>query len=94
MLLHAGLPEGFWEEAIKTASYLRNRAVISTLPDMTPFEVLAGRRPYVAHLREFGAKTIVLDKAHKKKFSPKGEEHIMVGYLETAKAYRLLINKN
>lgn len=89
MLLHAGLPERFWAEAIKTASYLRNRAETSTLPNMTPFEVWAGRKPFVGHLRVFGAKTIALDKTCKRKFTPKGVEHIMVGYSETAKAYRL-----
>jgi len=39
--------------------------------------------------RKYGAKAIVLNKTHKTKFAPKGEEHILVGYSETAKAYRL-----
>lgn len=80
MLLHAGLDERFWAEAIKTASYLRNRAETTTLPGVTPFEAWAGRKPCVQHLRVFGAKAIVLDKSKKKKFSPKGVPHILVGY--------------
>ncbi|KAH8328793.1 hypothetical protein KR067_013300, partial [Drosophila pandora] len=40
-------------------------------------------------MRVFGAKTIVLNKMRKRKFSPKGEEHILVGYAELSKAYRL-----
>lgn len=89
MLLHAGLDERFWAEAIKTASYLRNRAETTTLPGVTPFEAWAGRKPCVQHLRVFGAKAIVLDKSKKKKFSPKGVPHILVGYSETVKGYRL-----
>jgi len=68
---------------------LRNRAETTTLPGLTPFEVWTGRKPYVGHLRVFGAKAIVLNMTHKTKFAPKGEEHILVGYSETAKAYRL-----
>jgi len=40
-------------------------------------------------LKVFGTKAVVLDKTRKGKFSQKGIEHILVGYSETAKAYRL-----
>lgn len=47
-------------------------------------------QPYVGYLKTIGAKTIVLDKTHKRgKFQPKGDEYILVGYSEESKAYRL-----
>jgi len=82
MLVCAGPDESFLAEAIKTPSYL-------TLPGLTPFEIWTGRKPYFGHLSVFGANAIVLNKTHKTKFAPKGEEHILVGYSETANAYRL-----
>lgn len=47
------------------------------------------RKLSIWHLTIFGAKTIVLNKICKRKLPPKGVKHIMVGYSETAKAYRL-----
>lgn len=86
MLIH--VDEMFWAEAINTAAYLRNRSETSTLPGVTPYEAWSGKKPSVSHLRLFGAKAIVLDKTHRKKFKPKGVEYMLVGYSETAKAYR------
>ena len=40
MFACAGLDESFWAEAIKTASYLRNRAETTTLPGLTPLTPL------------------------------------------------------
>jgi len=72
-----------------TAKYLRNRTKTSTLKDMTPYEEWFGKKPGVSHLKVFATKAVVLDKTRKGKFSQKGIEHILVGYSETAKAYRL-----
>ena len=37
MLTHAGLPNGYWAEAVSTAAYIRNRVATSALPKKTPF---------------------------------------------------------
>lgn len=89
MLIHSGLGEQFWAEAIATAAYLRNRAETKTLLEKTPFESWTGKVPSVGHLKVFGSLAVVLDKTHKKKFQPKGREVIMVGYSTTSKGYRL-----
>lgn len=89
MLVHADLAESFWAEAINTAAYLRNRSETSKLTDMTPYESWNGKRPGVSHLRIFGSRAIILNKTHSKKFQPKGEERVLIGYSATAKAYRL-----
>jgi hypothetical protein len=55
MLLTAGLPLRFWEDAVVTACYLCNRSPVG--PERkTPEEVYSGRKPYVGHLRTFGCR--------------------------------------
>ncbi|KAH8274659.1 hypothetical protein KR026_010694 [Drosophila bipectinata] len=56
---------------------------------MTPYKAWFGKKPSVSHLKVFGTKEIVLDKTMKRKIFQKGIEHILVGYSETANAYRL-----
>jgi len=90
MMLQANLPDSLWAEAINTAAYLRNRCATKSLNGITPFEAWTQRKPYVGFFRTIGSKTIALNKNRKgKKFQPKGEEYLLVGYSEESKAYRL-----
>ena len=55
MLAHAGMPNGYWAEAIATAAYLRNRATTSVLQESkTPYEMWCEKKPNISHLRVFG----------------------------------------
>lgn len=95
MLIHSNLAESFWAEAVRTASYIRNRTTTKFLRSKTPFEVLHGYKPTVGHFKIFGSKAIVLNKNKSPgKFAPKGIECIMIGYSEESKAYRLYNPKN
>ena len=89
MLIHSGLNEHFWAEALKTAVYIRNRTTTKILCDKTPFEVWNGYKPTISHLKVFGAKAIALNKNISKKFASKGDEYIMIGYSEQNKAHKL-----
>lgn len=94
MIVHSGVSEGFWAEAIKTSAYIRNRTTTKILRDKTPFEIWNGYKPTVGHFKIFGSKAIVLDKKAKNKFSAKSAECIMIGYSEESKAYRLYNTSN
>ena len=59
MLLWSGLPRSFWAEAVNTACYTHNRAMIRSILNKTPYELLRGRKPNISHLRCFGAKCYV-----------------------------------
>lgn len=60
------------------------------MDNSTPYEEWTGRKPYVGFVRIFGSRVVALNKRHRyNKFAPKGEERILVGYSEEAKAYRL-----
>ena len=56
MLKCKNISNGFWAEAINTATYLKNRSPTKILDSKTPFEVLYGYKPDIGHLRIFGSK--------------------------------------
>ena len=50
MLLDAKLPKKNWEEAVRTAVYLKNRCPTKSLKGMTLYEAWVGVQPKVKHL--------------------------------------------
>lgn len=90
MLAESGLPQQFWAEAISMANHVRNRCITKVLKTRTPYELWTGRKPDVKHLHHFGAKVFYLDKSiNRNKLSPKGIEGMLIGFSDTAKAYRI-----
>ena len=61
--LHSSmLPKFLWGEAVKRAVWLKNRMVTrALLNDKTPYEMLYGKKPNLAGLREWGMKVWVHD---------------------------------
>lgn len=90
MKLQANLPDSLWAEAVNAAAYLRNRSATKCLNGITPIEAWSQQKPYVGYFRTIGSKTIALNKGQKgRKFQPKGDEYVLVGYSDESKAYRL-----
>ena len=88
LLHHAGMSKGFWAEAMGVATYVINRAPRKGLGWRMPYELLYGQTPDVSHLRVFGCRAWVYnDKG--KKWDPKSNPMIFVGYEPGAKAFRL-----
>ena len=54
MILANSIPKYFWAEAIATACYILNRAMIRPLLKKTSYELLNGRKPRIDYLRVFG----------------------------------------
>ncbi|CAD6236968.1 GSCOCG00012493001-RA-CDS [Cotesia congregata] len=93
LLIQAGFPTMYWGAAITTANYLRNRCPSRSHGGSTPFELWFGRKPELKHLRVFGAKVLVLRKEiGRQKLEERSIEGRLVGYYETAKAYRVRRN--
>jgi hypothetical protein len=95
MLQDAGLPERFWEDAIATACYIRNRIPVGP-KGMTPEEAYSGKKPYIGHLRAWGCLAyhyIPLEK--RRKLEPTAAKTYFIGYMPTSRQYRLYdpINK-
>lgn len=90
LLFDADLGKEFWAEATNTAVYLHNRIVASGLNGKTPYEMWTGTKPEVSHLRIFGSKAMVhIPKEKRQKWDRKSIEHILVGYPENVKGYRV-----
>lgn len=89
-MLQASLPDSLWAEAVNTATYLRNRCATKCLDGITPFEAWTQQKPYVGFFRTIESKTIALNKNQRgRKFQPKGDKYLLVGYSDESKAYRL-----
>ena len=88
MLHAAGLPLSFWEYAVLTAVYLRNRSPTKALTNATPYEAWRGEKPDLSHLRVFGCRAYMhLDKTKRSKLQPRSVPVIFVGYSTEAKAW-------
>ncbi|KMQ82834.1 gag-int-pol protein, partial [Lasius niger] len=82
MVSGAKLDKSFWGEAVLTATYLINRIPSRALVDSskTPYEMWHNKKPYLKHLRVFGATVYVHIKNKQGKFDDKSFKSIFVGY--------------
>ncbi|KAE9336126.1 hypothetical protein PF008_g13166 [Phytophthora fragariae] len=67
MLWASGLPDRYWGDAVRYASYIRNRVPTraNAADYRAPLDVLTGKAPNVAHILRFGS-TCTAHVAHKK----------------------------
>src|SRR5437764_2830426 len=81
----------FWEEAVRTAVYLRNRSPTSALKAMTLFEAWNGRKPSLEHVKPFGCLVYNhVPNERRKKLEKKAKDCLFIGYSETTnKVYRI-----
>ena len=88
MLMAADLPEFLWEPAVVHATYLRNLSYTKPRAKMTPYQLWNGRKPNVAHLREFGAPIWVLLQGQQvqRKMLPKSQRKAYIRYNEGSKS--------
>nr|KYP33754.1 Retrovirus-related Pol polyprotein from transposon TNT 1-94 [Cajanus cajan] len=91
MLNDSKLPKYFWAEAVNTACYTMNRALIRPILKKTPYELFNGRKPNISHLHIFGCKCFVLNngKDNLGKFDAKSDEGIFLGYSLNSKSFRI-----
>ncbi|KAI0993879.1 hypothetical protein K3495_g14305 [Podosphaera aphanis] len=93
MLSHAHLPLRFWDAAVLTACYLRNRLPILE-NNLTPFEAMNGHPAKISHLKVWGCVCYVLiDKTDPQRYKLKQTslKGIFVGYCESITQYQVYI---
>ena len=56
LLNDTNLPKYFWAEAVNTAFYIMNRALIRPILKKTPYELYKGRKPNISHIHISGCK--------------------------------------
>jgi hypothetical protein len=93
MLSEARLPLDMWGEAVTVANHLRNISPVSGKAQ-TPWELYYGVKPNLAHLRVFGCRAYVLIPKQQRthKMAEVSEPGIMIGYAETGRGYRILLD--
>ena len=91
MLLKAKLTDGFWEEAVQTAIYLKNRNPTKAV-ETTPFQAWSGQRPRLEHLRPFGCDVhVFVHPELRTKLNPKAKACTFLRYVDntTTVQYRV-----
>ena len=90
MLLAKNLPIRLWAEAVNTATYVLNRTLGARSENATPYELWTKTKPVLSHLRTFGYVAYALiPNALRKKWDPKSQKLILVGYNDESHNYRL-----
>ena len=94
LIQHADAPKNYWAEALLTTVYLKNISLTKGThgKDVTPYQLWHGSKPDIKHLRVWGCTAyafVHLAKRQDKKWSPRAERKVFVGYTHTAKQYRL-----
>lgn len=94
MICSEGLDKGYWAEAVNAAAYVLNRTGTSSIPRKTPYELWYGKPASKLKFKIFGTKAFGhIPKQNRKKWDPKAEQGIFVGYGETTKGYRIWFPK-
>lgn len=94
MLLAANLPKRFWNEAVVTANYIKNRSPTSAhgeqFKNKTPAEIWFKSKPDLSHIKIFGSICYnYIPKQNRNKLEPKATKCIMLGYGSSNFTYRL-----
>ena len=81
MCHEACIPESWWEFSIAHATHVYNRTPLRCHNWRTPFEVLHGSQPDIAHLRVFGCTAYVHlpEDVRANKMAPKSELMVYIG---------------
>nr|GEW29934.1 hypothetical protein [Tanacetum cinerariifolium] len=80
MLVHSKLPTTFWAEAVNTACYVLNRALVTEPHNKTPYELILGRPSLIDFMKPFGCPITILNTMENLgKFEGKADEGYFVG---------------
>jgi hypothetical protein len=80
MLHDSMLDKKFWGEAVRTATYLKNRSPTRALDEKTPEEVWSGKKPTIHHLRVFGCNAyVLLPKEQRQKLDMNSSKGLFMG---------------
>nr|GEV91978.1 putative ribonuclease H-like domain-containing protein [Tanacetum cinerariifolium] len=90
MLVDSKFPTTFWAEAVNTACYVLNRALVIKPYNKTPYELIRGRPPLIDFIKPFRCPVTILNtRDHLGKFDEKANEGFFVRYSVISKAMRV-----
>lgn len=90
LLFDADLPKTFWAEAVNMSAYIINKSV-NSCSNKPPEELWTGKKVDLTKLEIFGSEVMVhIPKEKRKKWDPRAEKLIFVGYSNETKGYRCM----
>nr|GEX53169.1 retrovirus-related Pol polyprotein from transposon TNT 1-94 [Tanacetum cinerariifolium] len=90
MLIFSKAPMFLWAEAVATACYIKNRSLIHTRHNKTPYELVHAKKPDLTFFRVFGVLCYPTnDSEDLGKLQPTADIRIFVGYAPSRKGYRI-----
>ncbi|GJX83321.1 retrovirus-related pol polyprotein from transposon TNT 1-94 [Tanacetum coccineum] len=90
MLIFSKAPLFLWAEVVATARYTKNRSLIHTLHNKTPYELVHDKKPDLSFLRIFGALCYPTnDSEDIGKLKAKADIGFFVGYAPNRKGYKI-----
>jgi len=91
LLNDSNLRKYFWADAVNTAYYVLNRALIRLILKKILYELYKRRKPNISHFKVFGCKCFVLNngKDNIDKFDAKANDGILIGYSSHSYEYRI-----
>lgn len=88
MMSAVGIPLGFWPEAIRCATYLKNRSPHQALDKLTPYEAYYGAKPDLSHVRVFGCRCYAhVEKENRQKLDSHSVKCVFMGYYSTQRLF-------
>lgn len=84
----SGLPKFLWGEALRHATWLKNRTATRALDGLTPFQALFGRAPDISRLRRWGA-TVWVHVGDGDKLAARAREGRWLGFDTESRAHRI-----
>lgn len=89
-LKEMNMPNYFWGEAVRHATYLINRLPTRAVTGVTPYEAWSEKKPHMEHIRVFGCVAHVkLPCGNLKKLDNRSKVMVYLGKLAGTKAFRL-----
>ncbi|GKF83541.1 retrovirus-related pol polyprotein from transposon TNT 1-94, partial [Tanacetum coccineum] len=90
MLIFSKARMFLWAKVVATACYTRNRSLIHTRHNKTPYDLVHDKKPDLTFFRVFGALCYPTnDSENLGKFQAKVDIEIFVGYAPSRKGYRI-----
>lgn len=90
LLHHAALPLKFWGESVLMATQVINKLLTSLFDWKCPLHVLTNHMSDYTQLRVFGCLYFAINtNPHKRKFEPRANKCIFLGYLPNCKGFKV-----
>ena len=81
----------YWAEVASTTIYLMNQCTTNGVHELTPYEILVGRKPIMSHLKVFlSIPNVRIPNEKQQKLDTKSKKCVLVGYSPKKKAYKCL----